>query len=75
MKKYNMHRYKVEIIQTEKYVVDVLAKNEAEARGHAEEKWNKIAGNGTAHYHQQGDTEMEYGIVYDVTNTDDPFNP
>ena len=70
-----MNKYKVEIIQTEKYIVDVLARNEDEARGMAEEKWNEIAKSGTAHYHQDGDTEMDYGTIYDVTNTDDPFNP
>lgn len=69
-----MNKYKVEILQTDKFVVDVTARNENEARGMAEEKWNKIADSGTYHYYQVGDTEMEYGIVYDVTNTEDSFN-
>lgn len=70
-----MNKYKVSITSTDTYIVDVLARNEAEARGAAEEKWNKIAASGAAHYYQDGDTVMEYGNIYDVTNTDDPFNP
>ena len=70
-----MKKYKVEIKQTDTFVVDVLARNENEARGAAEEKWQDIAESGIHHYYQNGDTEMEFGIVYDVSDTDDPFNP
>jgi hypothetical protein len=70
-----MNKYKVEILQTDKFIVDVLAKNENDARDKAEEKWNKIADSGTYHYYQEGDTNIDYGIIYDVTGTDDPFNP
>ena len=69
------NKYKVEVVQTEKFIVDVLAETEEEAKKLATEKWNEIADSGTHHYHQIGDTETEFGTVYDVSNTDDPFNP
>mgnify|MGYP001591401358 CR=1 FL=1 len=53
-----MKKYKVEIKETNTYVVDVEARNKDEARGMAEEKWKGIAESGTHHYHQQGDKEM-----------------
>ena len=70
-----MKKYKVEIVQTEKYVVDVLAESEQEATDAATAKWNEIAASGIHHYHQEGDTATAIGTVYDITNTDDPFNP
>ena len=70
-----MNKYKVEFVETTTYVVDVLAESEAEATDKASVKWNEIAQNGTAQYHQSGETETATGTVYDVTNTDDPFNP
>jgi len=69
------NKYKVEFIQTEKFVVDVLAKNKEEATMKAQEKWLEIGENGTQHYHSVGNTEVEVGTVFDVSNTDDPFNP
>lgn len=64
-----MNRYKVEFVQKETFIVDVEAQNEAEAVLLAETKWNA----GT--YQETGDLDVSTGTVYDVTNTDDPFNP
>ena len=62
-------KYKVSFIQTETFVVDVLASSEKQAIKLAEEKWNE------GDYHDIGDCHVETGNVYDVSNTDDPFNP
>lgn len=70
-----MNKYKVEFVQTDKFIVDVLAKNEDEAKTKASVEWLNITKNGMEHYHQDGDPEVDIGVVYDVTNTDDPFNP
>lgn len=70
-----MKKYKVEITETSKYVMDVLAEDENQATDMATEKFSEICANGTYHYHQVGDTENEVSAVYDVTKTDDPFNP
>lgn len=70
-----MRKYKVEFIQTNCYVVDVLAESEQEATDKASIKWSEISKQGTEHYHQVEDTTTSIGTVYDVTNTDDPFNP
>lgn len=64
-----MNKYKVEFIQKEIFIVDVLAATEKEAIELAETQWN--AGN----YQETGDSEVEVGTVFDVTHTDDPFNP
>jgi hypothetical protein len=68
-----MKKYKVEIVQKEIFVVDVKAESEKEAKKIATDVWNGIAHVGTYHYRQQGDTQMDFGIIYDVTETDDPF--
>ena len=68
-----MKKYKVEFSQAIQYVIDVLAKNEQEAKDKAIEKWGKI--DGTEHYYQVGDETLEVINVYDVSGTDDPFNP
>jgi hypothetical protein len=70
-----MKKYKVEVIQKDTYIVDVLAKDEAEAKEKATDKWNEIAKSGTHHYHQIGDTENDFGSIYDVSDTEDEFNP
>lgn len=70
-----MNKYKVELKMTETYVVDVLAKSEDLAIAEADTKWKEIEDNNTEHYYQVGDIKTEVGNVYDVTNTDDPFNP
>ena len=70
-----MKKYKVEIKQEYFYCIDVEARDEVEAQEIAIKKWNEIADAGLYHYYQQGDTETTIKHVYDVTGTDDPFNP
>lgn len=71
-----MRNYKVEIVQIERYILDIQAGSAEEAKVKATKEWNEIADNGishksTAHYYQHGDTETDFGTVYDVTGTDD----
>lgn len=70
-----MNKYKVEITQKHYYIVDVLEENETDARKSAYAKWNEAVKTGTEHYLEDHDPEMEIETIYDVTNTDDPFNP
>lgn len=63
-----MKKYKIEFIQKETFIVDVEAKNEAEAVKKAEIEWNN------GNYQEYGDCEVTTGTIYNVTNTDDPFN-
>ena len=69
-----MAKFKVEFIQTKKYVVDVVAKTEDEATKKAFKVWEDVRKMGTEHYHENGDTVFQVDTIYDVTNTDDPFN-
>lgn len=61
-------KYKVEYIQTEKFIVDVYAKDEKQA----EKKADKMFEGGD--YHETGDTSIDLNAIYDVTDTDDPFS-
>lgn len=71
-----MNKYKVEITCKNFFVVDVLAKDEAEAQEKAHAKWyDEIVRTGTEHYYQDRDEDVEISYVYDVTDTDDPHNP
>jgi len=70
-----MNNYKVEIKSEEFYIVDVVARDEEHAQELATKKWNEIADSGMAHYYQEGDTMTTIKHVYDVTGSDDPFNP
>lgn len=70
-----MGKFKVEFIQSQVYVIDVEARTEEEAKDKASKRWNEVCEGGTYHYHEVGDPLVEVGTVYDVTNTDDPFNP
>ena len=63
-----MNKYKVEFVQTESFVVDVKAENEKQAIEKAEKEFE------SGNYQEVGDCGVEVGTVYDVTNTDDPFN-
>ena len=63
-----MKKYKVEFTQTETFVVDVLAENQKEAIEKAETKWD------SGDYQETGDCKVETGAVYDVSDTDDPFD-
>ena len=64
-----MNKYKVEFLQTERFIIDILAQNEAEARELAEKEWGK------GNCQETGDCGVSIGEIYDVTDTDDPFNP
>lgn len=64
-----MKKYKVEFVQTETFIVDVYAKSEQDAADKASKK--RAGGD----YQEMGDCSVGIGTVYDVTNTDDPFNP
>ena len=66
-----MKTYKIEITQSERYMMHVEADNEEEAKVQAEGLWNEACEAGVYHYLQQGDTETEFTNVYDVTGTDD----
>lgn len=72
-----MNKYKVEVVVTHSYIVDALAKDESEALEIAHKRWyEEIVPSGTEHYHEDRDPETLIGaVVYDVTDTDDPFNP
>jgi hypothetical protein len=70
-----MKKYKVEIVESQKYVIDVLAKNEKEATELARKKFDIEEQHGVIHYHENGDRELAVSTIYDVTNTDDEFNP
>ncbi len=63
-----MNKYKVQFKQTETYIVDVLAENQDQAEKLASDEWNN------GYYQDTGDCETIIDMVYDVTNTDDPFN-
>ena len=64
-----MKKYKVEITKT--FCIDVKAKTEDGAKYLAENILESIEAKDQQHYKQIGDTEF---MVYDVTDTDDPFN-
>ena len=69
-----MKKYKVEFLQTETFIVDVLAENEEQANKLATKKFSEIKQDETEHYYQIGDTDWNTGTIYDVSETDDPFN-
>lgn len=62
-----MNKYKVEFIQTETFIIDVLAENQEKAEKKAGKEWD------TGNYQETGDVNVEIGMVYDVSDTDDPF--
>jgi len=68
-KKMGKRKYKVEYKQTETFIVDVYANNQEQAEKLASRRFD--AGD----YQEIGDCDVEVNQVYDVTNTDDPFNP
>lgn len=65
-----MNKYKVEITKT--FCLDVEAENEEQAKDLAENDLIKLEVEDRQHYYQTRDTDF---TVYDITNTDDPFNP
>jgi len=68
-KKIAKRKYKVEYKQTETFIVDVYASNQEQAEILACKRFD--AGD----YQEIGDCEVVVNQVYDVTNTEDPFNP
>ena len=70
-----MSKYKIEFIKKEIFCVDILAENEKDAEKEARERFDEILENGMSHYYQTGDPEIETNAIYDVSNTDDPFDP
>lgn len=67
-----MNKYKVQFIHTETFVIDVLASTEAEAINLATAD---LKHNGYGAHQVVGDPTDTVEQVFDVTNTDDPFNP
>lgn len=61
-------KYKVQFKQTETFIVDVIAKSEEEARAIAYHRFDR------GNYEEVGDCEVKLDVVFDVTNTDDPFS-
>lgn len=70
-----MNKYKVQITESQNYIIDVLANTPEEAEILAGKKWDEVCANGTNHYQEEGDTTTTISQVFDVTNTDDPHNP
>jgi hypothetical protein len=74
-----MNKYKAEFTEKieVKYCIDVLAENEEQAKKLAEPEMQKVLENGTYHYHETDRDEAvpELSTIYDITNTDDPFDP
>jgi len=68
-KKIGKRKYKVEYKQMETFIVDVYADNQKQAEELAGIRFD--AGD----YQEIGDCEVLVNQVYDVTNTEDPFNP
>ena len=68
-----MKKTKISITKT--YTIDLLTgdnQTEKEIQQEAETYLDTYMRTGTDHYYQYGDTEY---TLYDVTNTDDPFDP
>lgn len=63
--------YKVEFTEEQKFVFDIQADNEEEAKKLGCEAWHEAVENGTVHYNAVGDEEASISTVYDVTGTDD----
>jgi hypothetical protein len=68
-KKIGKGKFKVEYKQTETFIVDVYANNQKQAEELAGIRFD--AGD----YQEVGDCEVVVNEVYNVTNTEDPFNP
>jgi len=66
----SIKHYKVEVTRT--YCIDVVADDSDTAQAKAEIHLDAEMLEGTEHNLQTGDTVFQ---VYDVTNTDDPFDP
>lgn len=71
----NKKSYKVELKYIETYCIDVTAKDQKEAEDYAKKIFADSLEAGTYHYNETGEPITEVSGVYDVSNTDDPFNP
>ena len=69
-----MNHYKVQFKITETYVIDERAENETEAEEKASIHLAEKLANGSYHYYESEDSTTNI-TVFDVTNTDDLFNP
>jgi len=65
-----MQNIKVQITKT--YCIDIIAKDNTEALEIAKHILDERMLAGTDHYYETVDPEYTF---FDVTNTDDPFNP
>jgi cytosine/adenosine deaminase-related metal-dependent hydrolase len=70
-----MKHYKVEVTLSESYVIDVKAKTQKQAEAEAMKAFRHLLKAGTTHYHMTDGYKVETGTVYDVTKTDDIFEP
>lgn len=70
-----MKKYKVTLKRLEFFTVDVIARDTKHATKLAIPKFKEIDKNGMEHYIQEGETALSVDMVFDVTNTDDQFNP
>jgi GrpB-like predicted nucleotidyltransferase (UPF0157 family) len=70
-----MQKYKIEFTTSKTHIIDVLANTEEEAVKLAEAKHDQLAEQGMLHYHEEGFEVRKHTNTFDVTNTDDPFNP
>lgn len=71
-------KYKIELeeVTYTTYIVDMLAETEEEARELAKKHLEKCFDNGTYHYYEtKAEEHLTIVDAYNVTNTDDPFNP
>ena len=74
MKDLMKRKYKVEFERVETFAIDVLAKDVDTAIELAKKKLGELDEGGLLHYQKNEYNEIEVGSVYDVTDTDDPFN-
>ena len=70
-----MNKYKVNIITTHSYIIDVLSDSKEQAEKIALEHFNVLESQGMEHYNESDDVEKRARITFDVTETDDPFSP
>jgi len=70
-----MNKYKIVFKKTNTYCIDVEAQSQQEAEIKANIRLGEVLGNNIAHHYEIDDPQIELYMVYDVTNTDDPFNP
>lgn len=66
-----MKSYKVEFIEQQMFVFDVQAENEEQAKEKGYDLLSESINNGTTHYFENGDRDIEHNYTYDVTGTDD----